>query len=184
MSRALAPSERRPLDAYYTPDALAAALVGRLSIAPGLPVLEPHVGGGAFARALRARGAHVTGIDLDPEAAGLADCDEARVGDFLTAATEAADLVVGNPPYRGFEAHLDRALEVAPRVAFLLRLAVLESRKRAALWARVPLERVIVLVERPSFTGGGTDSTAYGFFCFDRERREAPTIEWLSWRSA
>ena len=149
------------LDAYYTPGPLARALVDLLPIVPRSRVVEPSVGGGAFARALRAGGAHVEGVDVSCLASGLADCDDSHIGDWLTWRGR-ADWVVGNPPYKHAEAHIRHALEVAPRVAMLLRLAMLESQKRAPFWEAHPPRKVWVLSERPSFTGGGTDSAAYG----------------------
>ena len=49
---------RRALDAYYTPDDVALACVDALAplVARGASICEPSVGGGAFVRALRARG--------------------------------------------------------------------------------------------------------------------------------
>lgn len=186
MSRALALAERRKLDAYYTPDDLAEALVQRLPIGWHDVVLEPSVGGGAFARALK-RGAcrRVVGIDVDDQADGLLDCDLAHVGDFLEQRFAGrVEWVVGNPPYRDAEAHVRRALEVTMgSVAFLLRLGFLESSKRADLWACTPLRKVWVLQERPSFTGGGTDSAAYGFFWWDLSHRGPAEVDWLSWRA-
>ncbi len=168
---------RRPLDAYYTPDTLAEKLVGLLPVRRGAAVVEPSVGGGAFARALRLQGAGVVGCDIDPQAAGFVDCVRHQVGDFLTTPLDVEpDWVIGNPPFRGFEAHLDRALQMAPEVAFLLRLAVMESAGRVARWVSWPLARVWVLAERPSFTGGGTDSAAYGWFWFSRSHTGHPTV--------
>lgn len=160
---------RRERDAYYTPDALARACVSVLDIAPGSRVLEPHVGGGAFVRAVRTQQptAHVTGCDINPGALGLAACDVDIDGDFLGLDGE-YDFIVGNPPFRGFDLHLQHALTLAPRVAFLLRIAVMESKGRIGLWRELPLRKVWVLAERPSFTGKGTDSAAYGWFHFMR----------------
>lgn len=183
MSRALAVAERRPLDAYYTPDALAEALVGLLPIEPTDTVLEPHAGGGAFVRALRPRCARVLACDVNPDAEGLALADSAYRGDFLSCGI-GGRWTVGNPPFRGFEAHVEHALSLSRHVAFLLRLAVMESQGRAPLWRRWPLRKVWVLAERPSFTNGGTDSAAYGFFWWDRHHDGAAEIVpgW-SWKS-
>jgi hypothetical protein len=160
---------RIPMDAYFTPDDLAAKLVGLLPIGETDSVLEPHVGGGAFLRALGGR--QILGLtmacDVDSHAPGLHQATAFRIGDFLTCSWE-ADWIVGNPPFTGFEAHLDKALTLAPNVAFLLRLAVMESTKRIESWTRWPLRKVWVLAERPSFTGGKTDSCAYGWFWFQR----------------
>lgn len=173
-------SKRRPLDAYMTPDDLAEALVGLLPIGPHHAVLEPHAGGGAFVRALTVRARHVLAVDIDPDAAVPLH----HVGDFLAYEPNLAlDYVVGNPPFRGFELHVEHALTLAPNVAFLLRLAVMESRGRVDLWRRWPLRKVWVLAERPSFTGGGTDSAAYGWFWFQRGYRGTAEVVpgWL-WR--
>lgn len=189
MSRAVARSERVPLDAYYTPDPLARALVSVLSIEPGAHVVEPSVGGGAFVRALRAfvPGVRVVGLDIDPDAPGLAECDAHRVGDWPAWAPSLArpEWVVGNPPYSHAQQHIGAALAVAPRVAMLLRLAMLESSKRLDWWAGEAgerLEAVYVLAERPSFTRGGTDSAAYGWFVWGPGGADRPRLRWLSWR--
>lgn len=166
--------ERRENDAYYTPDDLARALVGVLPIADFSTLLEMHVGGGAFIRALRCIMVETyrIGNDIDPNTPGLALCDESLVGDATDiVAPERWDLdwVIGNPPYKGFEAHVDHALTLAPNVAFLLRLAATESSKRVECWKRWPLRKLWVLAERPSFTSDGrTDSAAYGWFWFQR----------------
>lgn len=64
--------QRDSLDRDYTPPALARRLVDLLPILPTDEVLEPHVGGGAFARALLMRGVEAVVVnDLDPHAPGL-----------------------------------------------------------------------------------------------------------------
>lgn len=96
------------LGRVYTPRALADAIVGavdeRFQVydARIRTAIEPSVGEGAFARALRARlpSVHITGVDLDPAAAGLALCDDAVVGDWPAQSWEESDdLCIGNPPY-------------------------------------------------------------------------------------
>lgn len=111
--------KRRLLGAYYTPDKLATVLV-RWALADGDgPVLDPSYGGCAFLEAAARlfsesdpsnAGAHVYGVDIDPDCIKTArdselltekNCIEA---DFL--ATSSDDLagnpyaaIVGNPPY-------------------------------------------------------------------------------------
>ena len=180
---------RRILDQYHTPDNVASALVRLLPILPGEKAWEPHAGGGAFMRALLATGAAVTVSDIDPEAPALRSVMSVTFpGDFLsykpTPDEPRPAWIVGNPPFRGFEAHIDHALTWAPDVAFLLRLAVMESAGRVDAWGRWPLRHVWVLAERPSFTGGQTDSAAYGFFWFRRGYRGPVTVTpgW-SWKA-
>lgn len=160
---------RRDGDAYYTPDALAEALVAMLPINRRDLCVEPHVGGGAFARALHRRGASVIGVDIDPDASGFEWCAEThRACDWLSFPKDTGpiDWVIGNPPFRNFGAHADKALSLEPSlgVAFLLRLAVLESAKRADWWRTRMPSYLYPIAKRPSFTGGSTDSCAYGWF--------------------
>jgi len=132
VSRAIARADRVPLDAYYTPDALAKHLVGLLPLRAADVTFEPHAGGGAFIRALIPRVYSVAALDIDPNAPGLAQAHFPEVGDFLTASIPHCTWIIGNPPYSNAEAHVRRALDVTWRhVAFLLRLGFLESRKRA-----------------------------------------------------
>ena len=171
--------EREEMDRYYTPDPLARALVGLLPINAAEVCLEPHVGGGAFARALDTAKATVLVNDADPNAAGLQGRPRATVGSFLTWKPGRSDLtplwVVGNPPYRDALDHIRHGVEVSTQhVAFLLRLAILESAERAAFWSAHPCRAVWPLAQRPSFTGQGTDSCAYGWFWWDWSH-EGPT---------
>lgn len=190
MTSARARADRVENDAYYTPDDLARVLVGLLPIANANRVIEPSVGGGAFVRAIRehAPRAMVVGFDVNPDAPGLAICDGAAVGDWSTIAETVwpADWIVGNPPYTHAEAHVASALAVGGGVAMLLRLAFLEGGKRFSWWRANGhrLHAVYVLAERPSFTGGSTDSAAYGWFVWGPAPREGgPTIDVLSWRN-
>jgi hypothetical protein len=168
---------RESLDRYYTPQPVADALVRHL---PPLGrvgyTLEGHAGDGAWIRALRTVcRLPVHGLDLDPGAAGLTAADESAVGDFLEHDPALRPhAIVGNPPYRDAEAHVRHAIDLVGDggvVAFLLRLAFLESLQRRPLWADHPPYKVVVLSRRPSFTGGGTDSAAYGFFVWSEKHR-------------
>ena len=202
-------------DSYYTPPALARMLVGLLPLEPGDTVLEPSAGGGAFCRAIEARGCQVHALDVDPKAPALNMPRRpwrTQVGDFLTTSVERPTWVVGNPPYavpgdpvqcskckglapRGCrkckglgytqpmvpvaEHHARRGLEVAERgVAMLLRLALLAGQKRTVLWQRYPPAVVWVLPQRPSFTGGGTDSYDYAWITWDNQHIGEPVVRW------
>ncbi len=167
---------RRENDAYYTPDPLARAVVAELLAAePTLQTAvawEPHVGGGSFARALLAVGAVVVASDLDANAAGLRVPGLlAAVGghDFLEdGALWRASWILGNPPFNQAESHVRRAIALSRRhVVFLLRLAFVESMQRVPFWQSHPARHIWMLAKRPSFTGGTTDSCAYGAFWWD-----------------
>ena len=70
--------------------------------------------------------------------------------------------------------------------SFLLRLGFLESKKRGPFWDAVMqdklLRKVWVLRERPSFTGGGTDNSAYGWFHWDTEHEGPAELGFISWK--
>lgn len=173
-------SPRRERDAYYTPSALAEFLVDLLDLAPGTTVHEPHAGGGAFVEALKVAGAVVTSSDINPEVAELHDFT-----DPWPEGWERPEWIVGNPPYLTAEAHVRQALSVARvGVAFLLRAGFLESKERIPFWRAHPAFAVYFLSERPSFTGGGTDSTTYAWFIW-RHDHAGPGFhgEVVSWRA-
>lgn len=178
--------KRRELDAYYTPNSLATALVGLLPIEPGDTALEPNAGGGAFVRALNAAGAIVSANDLNPNAKGLKHAKQTKVGDFLLSEwDDRPKWVVGNPPYKGAEQQVLHALRIGDRhVAMLLRLGFLAGRRRAnSIWSRGDLRHVWVLSQRPSFTGGGTDASEYGFFWWDKQHGGDASISWFQARN-
>lgn len=156
---------RRPGDFYATP-----AWVTR-AILPHLPafatVLDPCAGEGAILREVGGG----FGIERDFERVHRCHAQDIPCthGDAL--ASEAVwgrfSVCVMNPPFSQAEAFVRRALaEAAPQratVAALLRLAFLEGIARAPLHREHPAD-VYVLPRRPSFTGGGTDATAYAWF--------------------
>ena len=140
------PPVRDHLSRRYTPDGLAVVIVDTL--APLLDagceplVVEPSVGGGAFARAIRAslgtRWGTVVGVDLDPGARGLGEVDHGIIGSWPEIAAEwrqvldlgighallsqPPDIIIGNPPFTGDEglAHVDACLLLRPRIVSLV----------------------------------------------------------------
>lgn len=178
-------------DRYYTPPALASACVAALAAAAGGELrgdcMEPHTGGGAFARAIAerlARGARLVCSDLDPAAPGLQWARQqghhaAGGVDFLSVrpGSRRWNWIIGNPPYDAAEAHARRALRLADNVALLLRLAFVESSGRVPFWARYPARHIWALAARPSFSAcGRTDSAAYGLFWWDQQWAGPTTI--------
>jgi len=174
-------------DAYYTPDALALAIVEALQ-AEGCPldgeILEPSVGGGAFLRALLACSPRLrlTALDINPEAQGLRAAQEEGLEalpgvDFLSYQPgRRYDLILGNPPYAQAEAHVRHALHCADRVVFLLRSAFGESAARVSFWRAHPARHVWMCAQRPSFTSDGrTDGCAYSVFYWDQTRHSRTT---------
>ena len=184
---------RRERDAYYTPDDVAESCVKTIAHRIGkAQIIEPSVGGGAFLHAVLNAGAwrsNTVACDINPDAAGLALAGSHHVGDFLTMPQphDVAPLpvwVVGNPPYGQAMEHVEHALSLAmperkPQggVAFLLRLAFVESEARRSFWRQWPVTELHILSKRPSFTGGKTDSCAYAFFVWHAGDRQP--VGWI-----
>lgn len=92
------------LQYYPTPAKVAADIVDDLYIQHGDRVLEPSCGCGRFMDPLRAKGATVLGIEVDPGRAAQcrASGHDVLVGNFLeTVPTGDFDRVVMNPPFYG-----------------------------------------------------------------------------------
>lgn len=185
-------AERVALDAYYTPDAVARACVATIAADVRLrKCWEPHAGGGAFVRALHAADADVIASDIHlldeegrhrwPEAEWSAGVDFLHTSETFRPGPR-PHWIVGNPPFNEAEAHVRKALDTATiGVAFLLRLAFLESTKRLPFWRENPPAEVYVFARRPSFTGGATDSAAYGWFVWRKGWDREPVLRWLEW---
>lgn len=96
----MTPQQKKLLGAYYTPRALAEAVV-RLCPSDAKTVLEPACGEGVFLDALPFQ--RIDAVEINPDAARIAADrhPNARVfiQDFLTFTGDNYDLVIGNPPY-------------------------------------------------------------------------------------
>ena len=126
-----APVVGADLDAVYTMDTLADLCVERVVAGcPELPigcdVVEPSVGGGAFARSLRKRlpCSRLIGVDVDPDANGHDVVDWSIVADVVEWSTARAvrpGLIIGNPPFSDAIAHVEALLRMLPmRLALIL----------------------------------------------------------------
>lgn len=196
---------RKKFDQYFTPEALAKTAVGWLVrdgyLWPNSALLEPSAGRGAWVEALRPLDPQViVAVDIDPErvtdllARFPSPMDfhvSPELGDFQTREFRAIDRydgVIGNPPFNAAEEHVRAALRLRKRfgvVAFLLRLAFLESKDRIPFWKENPASKIYVLSERPSFSGlgGSTDNAAYGVFVWATWHKGPTEIEVCSWKT-
>jgi hypothetical protein len=97
------------------------------------------------------------------------------IADFLSddGTRRIFDVAIGNPPYRLAMEFIQVALRRARYVAFLLRLGFLESKSRHDFMRRCPPD-VYVLPDRPSFSGKGTDATAYAWMVWNVDDLERP----------
>lgn len=171
------PRPRQEADAYFTPDALARAICGRLATLRPATVVEPSAGQGAFVKAARTQwpSATVLAGDINPAfppalkasgAHGVFVWDWLDPGLCLRVPPQAHPmLILGNPPFGELVEHVEASLARLERgdyLAFLTRLSFLGTQERAAnavLWK--DLAKIIPLAERPSFTGGSGDYSEY-----------------------
>lgn len=162
---------RDHLDRYWTPTWCVRTLLARLRLEPGTRVLEPCVGREArIATVLREAGCEVVTGDLDELAVAHWHWDfPAEVALRPSAVREQVgelEWVITNPPYltRSTSAArvIEAALELAPRVAALLRLPWLEpcADRLDLLTRRPPLH--VVSLPRPAFDGPAISSAGYG----------------------
>lgn len=189
---ALAP-EAAALSQWFTPEPLARRLVQWAGVGTGMRVLEPSAGSGAIVRELAERQpASIVAVEIDAALTcglrarfGHPDPVQVVHGDFLRIAPLPVDVAVMNPPYEGGQdlAFVTRALEWAPRVVALLRLAFLAGSKRyRELWQCNTLSRLEILRSRPRFSGS-SGSPKSDFAAFDIQRGRAPVghatrVEW------
>ena len=112
-------------DLYETP----ACAVQALLEVESLPyvIWEPACGRGAIARVLEAAGHKVHASDLRDYGYGIPGVN------FLTTRVVPldAECILTNPPYKHAEAFVARALRSSPKVVMFLRLAFLESERKA-----------------------------------------------------
>lgn len=191
-------AERKPSDFYPTPAATTEALI-RWAGPAGLlnnvrRVIDPCAGDGAILRVAQRRlGVSTRGIELRHECdiplSQIGDCSFLVGADAFGPEAQAdrewcwreGSAVITNPPFslaREFVEFFHKADQFA---AFLLRLGFLASQKRAPWWVARPPAHVLVLPERPSFTGDGkTDSADYAWVVWrGTTERGATQLDWL-----
>lgn len=171
------PKGRARFDAYYTPEPHARACVRWLAeqdlFRGAGRVLEPSVGDGAWARAVRKRwpDSKIDALDLDPGARGLKDTavDASTIGDFrrfnevrIDDGQVDYDLIVGNPPYDAdlILPWLSRSLRMSRVVAYLLRETITGTDARLSFWLGSRPAWICKVVPRPKWEGPGARDTA------------------------
>jgi hypothetical protein len=109
------------------------------------------------------------------------DWSEIQKGrDYLNTCHQKVDLIITNPPYSNALNFIRVALSHSKTVIMLLRLNFLESQSRYDFWKSNPPSHLIILLKRPSFTGKGTDSTAYAWVVWSGDGViNGPSLQWI-----
>jgi hypothetical protein len=178
------PHVERGLDLYETPSVAVEAL---LRAEPGLPhsIWEPAAGRGAIVNVLRGAGHEVLATDIANYGFPLHS-----QRDFLLEPTMPADCdcILTNPPYQIAEKFVAHALELAPTVVMLLRLAFMESERRCGILENRGLARIHVfrkrlpMMHRDGWQGRKANSgMAFAWFVWDCMHRGPTIIDRISW---
>jgi hypothetical protein len=171
------PLSERGHDLYETP----AVAVEALLAVENLPrrIWEPAAGRGAIVKVLRTHGHTVISSDIVHYGFALD-----FVIDFMTTTEMPAGCgaIVTNAPFKIITKFTRHALDLAPRVCLLCRLAFLEATSRTDILEHRGLARVHVFrkrlprMHRDGWTGRrASSSMTFAWFCWDRDHR-GPTI--------
>ena len=151
---------------YPTPSSAVAALIRRIQFRQCDTFMEP----------CRAEGNIYDAVLLP---AGQKEWAEIRHGrDYLDwDFGRQFDVIITNPPFSLTEEFLRKSLsELAPdgTLIYLQRVNFLGSKRRVPFWAEIGFpNKTPILVPRPRFVGGGSDSCEYCWFIWDRGNRVA-----------
>jgi hypothetical protein len=179
------PLKERGADLYETPACAVEALL-RVEQFPHW-VWEPAAGRGAIARVLRDVGHALIASDIVDYG------DLHFVRDFLTETKMPANCtaIITNPPYKIANEFVTHALNLAPKVYLLLRLAFLESIKRTDILEHRGLARVHIfrrrlpMMHRDGWAGPRASSAIpFGWFVWSADHRGPTTIDRISWGGA
>ena len=178
-----APLADHPDDRYDTSPVAVHALL-KVEKLPNV-IWEPACGTGNIVKVLRKAGHTVVASDINRRG-----CPLSKKLDFLDLRVPHVfcEAIVTNPPYSLAEKFIAHGLMHAPLVIMLLRLAFLESVKRAPLLDNGFLARVHVfanrlpMMHRDGWTGRRASSAiAFAWFVFDRNHLGPATIDRIRW---
>lgn len=163
-------------DFYPTPSWATLALLSKEKFIGS--VHEPCCGSGAISTVLIEAGLSVISSDLYDYGFGVSGIDARELPGPV-------ENIITNTPYNITEAILSHFLMICERkIALLLRLSFLESKRRYPLFSKTPPARVYVFSERLSLCkvgdtvkGGGTIS--YGWFVWEYPHMSNTILGWI-----
>lgn len=180
--------EREQNDYYATPPSAVEELLKRESF--NKYVLEPAVGGGSIAEVLKSHGHIVQSMDIVDRG-----YEGTEVRDFLQ--TSKNDLIcspdiVTNPPYSIATEFVEHALDISMdsvKVAMLLKIQFLETKKRLALFRKYPPKFIYVFTNRIACAKNGnfngeSSAVCYAWFVWKKGSISEPIVRWIGDTSA
>ena len=169
-------ADRRPADEYLTPHWCTRRLLEALPL-PGGVWFEPCAGEGDIIKAVNgvrddvSWHAHELREECLPALASIEHIKHLTIGDILArpvADLPKASVCISNYPFGIAQPILEHLLKGDFEYLITLQRVNWCAGPRAALFRELK-PSLYVLPDRPSFTGGATDSIEYGFWCFDGE---------------
>lgn len=152
-----------PRELYPTPDEAVEALLAQLQLRPTDRFLEPCFGTGAI----------YNKVDLPESQKAFAEIEMGI--DYLATPFGEQDVIITNPPFSLTEEFIRKSLsELAPdgTMVYLQRVNFLGSIVRVPFWSEVGFpEKTPIIIPRPRFVGGGSDSCEYTWFIWDKGNR-------------
>jgi len=153
----------RANELYPTPDNVVDALLAQLVLNPTDRFLEPCRGTDAIYNKVALPAAQKSWAELD------------RGVNYLTTEFGQQDVIITNPPFSLTCEFLTKSLsELAPNgtLAYLQRVNFLGSKIRVPFWAEIGFpQKMPIIIPRPRFVGGGSDSCEYSWFIWDNGNR-------------
>lgn len=150
-------------------------------------IWEPAVGEGHIADVLKRHGHIVITSDIVNRGYG----GTCRI-DFLTFDEEICTNfdIITNPPYKYAKEFVEKAIEVIPngcKIAMLLKLTFLESKKRRELFEQHPPKAIYVSSSRLSCAKNGDfeqykngTAIAYAWFIWEKGFDGEPVVRWFN----
>lgn len=152
-----------PRELYPTPAECVASLLACLTLKPGDVFLEPCRGTDAI----------YSQINLPESQKRWAELE--RGIDYLTTKFDPVDVIITNPPFSLTEKFMRKSLsELKPNgtMAYLQRVNFLGAKVRVPFWAEIGFPpKTPVIVPRPRFVNGGSDSCEYMWMIWDNGNR-------------
>jgi hypothetical protein len=172
-------TKRVEADFYPTPIPVIHNFLDNHRLRDGI-ILEPSAGNGNFLTAIRGKGYQndIIANELREEEYNNLSNSGANIirhNNFLKGIEGIDGLkvstIITNPPFTYAKEFIEACKINYPNaeVIMLLRLALLESKKRHEFWQQYPVNKLYILSQRPSFTGKGTDATAYAWFVWNND---------------
>lgn len=164
-------------DFYPTPLPVVKSFLSAINLKPTDTFREPCMGNGVI----------YDNVSLPDNQKDWCEIQHDTPRDYLNQSLPLVDVVITNPPFSLFEAFLLKSIaELKPggTICYLLRNNTMGSKKRKVFWSVISAPtHQITIVPRPSFTGGGSDSAEYAWFCWDFGNRiPADKIDWIHWK--